>query len=138
MNWKDLFPEGTAEDILEDTDAKWDLDWPLPIPKFSPTCVCKYRDWHARLWMFWDRTGGEVFDHRVKYRCDTSLKCARCGQVIIFGVALPEEWVEFWGPRLEVQIDYRAAKRIFQGVEERMADGRLDPTGWRLGGGPVD
>jgi hypothetical protein len=132
MQWTDLFPEASSEAIMKQVEELWDLDVPLPIPRFNPMCVCGFDEWHARLWLFWDRTGGGVLEHRVTHRCDTSLKCQRCGQVIIWGVPLPEEWIEFWGPRLDVQIDYRTARRIFATFEERVADG-LDPTGWRTG-----
>jgi hypothetical protein len=130
MEWRELFPERTREEILEQIEKLWDLDLPLPVPKFTPLCVCGATTWHARLWLFWDRTGGGVLDHRITHRCDTSLKCQECGQVIIWGVPIPQEWIDFWQWRLDVQIDFRTAQRVFDTFEERLADG-LDPTEWR-------
>jgi hypothetical protein len=130
MDWREIFPEATTEDIMEEVEKWWDLDIPLPIPKFSPLCVCGGLTWHGRLWLFWDRTGGGALEHRIAHRCDMSMKCQRCGQVVIWGVPLPRNWVNFWGPRLDVQIDFRVAKRIYETWELKKEEG-LDSTGWR-------
>jgi hypothetical protein len=82
------------------------------------------------LWLFWDRTGGGVLEHRITHRADTSLKCADCGEVRIWGVPIPQEWIDFWQMRLDVQIDFRTAKRIYETFEQRLEEG-LDPTEWR-------
>ncbi len=131
MEWKTLFPEATAEQIVDQIDTKWDLDLPLPVPKFDPLCVCGSTAWHARMWLFWDRTADGVVSHRVGHRCDMSLKCNSCGQVVIWGVPLPDEWIKFWGPRLDTQIDFRTAKRIYATFEDQIEKGALDPTEWR-------
>jgi hypothetical protein len=131
MEWKDLFPDASADDILSEVEKNWDLDLPLPVPRFEPLCVCGNSEWHARLWLFWDRTAGGTVHHRIGHRCDMSLKCASCGQVVIWGLPLPDEWIEFWGPRLDVQIDFRTAQRIYATFQDQIDKGVLDPTGWR-------
>jgi hypothetical protein len=56
------------------------------------------------------------------------MKCQYCGQVVIFGIPLPDEWVEYWKPRLDVQIDFKSGKHIFEEMERRSD---IDPYGWR-------
>lgn len=126
MNWRWLFPKATSEEIISEVEKYWDLDSPLPLPRFEPLCVCGNRVWHARLWVFWDR--GD--DHRVKHRCDVSLKCVNCAQVAIWGVPLPVEYVEWWGQRFDTQIDFKTAREIFLKVEME----HIDPAEWREGG----
>ena len=128
MEWRDLYPEVESDDIIKRIEENWDLDGPLPLPKFVPLCICGKQDWHARLWLFWDRSSGGALDNRIMYRCDMSIKCQHCGQVIIFGIPLPLEWIDYWQPRLDVQIDFRAAKKIFLTMEER---DDIERSGWR-------
>lgn len=128
MEWQDLYPETSTDEILERVDANWNLDSPLPLPRFLPVCVCSQMDWHARLWLFWDRTAGGQLTHRITHRCDMSIKCQHCGQVVIFGIPLPDEWIEYWKPRLDVQIDFVTGKRIFKEMEGRKD---IDPYAWR-------
>ncbi len=128
MEWTDLYPDSTTEEIMERVNENWDLDGPLPLPKFTPLCVCGNTDWHARLWLFWDRTAGGQLTHRITHRCDMSVKCQHCGQVVIFGIPLPDEWLEYWKPRLDVQIDFMSGKAIFEEMERRSD---IDPHGWR-------
>lgn len=128
MEWRDLYPEDDHDRILEIVEENWNLNSPLPLPTFTPICVCGEKDWHARLWLFWDRTAGGQLTHRITHRCDMSIKCQHCGQVVIFGIPLPDEWVEYWQPRLDVQIDFQTGKRIFEAMEQRSD---IDPDGWR-------
>lgn len=128
MEWRDLYPDIESDEIMALVEENWNLDTPLPVPKFSSLCVCGKSAWHARLWMFWDRSSGGALTNRIQHRCDMSIKCQHCGQVVIFGVPLPIEWIDYWQPRLDVQIDFRAAKKIFLTMEER---DDIDPAGWR-------
>lgn len=128
MEWRELYPEDDHARILEIVQENWNLDSPLPLPTFTPVCVCGQKNWHARLWLFWDRTAGGQLTHRITHRCDMSIKCQHCGQVVIFGIPLPDEWVEYWKPRLDVQIDFQTGKRIFEAMEKRSD---IDPYGWR-------
>ncbi len=128
MEWRDLYPDDDHDRILEIVEENWNLNSPLPLPTFTPICVCGRKEWHARLWLFWDRTAGGQLTHRIAHRCDMSIKCQHCGQVVIFGIPLPDEWVEYWQPRLDVQIDFQTGKRIFETMEMRTD---IDPDGWR-------
>ncbi len=79
----------TADEILARAGEAWDLTAPLPLPLVTFTCLCGHDEWQARQWSFTERRTSP--DHRLRYRCNVSMKCRRCGLVQTWGVVVPEE-----------------------------------------------
>lgn len=85
-----LFPDAHTDGLVDRIEGHWDLDWPLPVPRFDPGCgYCGYamvlKDWKFHL-----RSTGS----KSPWRCDVRLKCLGCGCVPIYGVAVPGAYYE--------------------------------------------
>jgi hypothetical protein len=124
-DWRTLYHDVSADEIMETVNQYWDFSYPLPLPRFTLACLCGSNRWQARLWLFWDRTDGGTQEHRVKWRCDTSLKCTFCGRVEIFGVPLTEDWVEYWGPQADIEINHRLGRKVLEETDRRVESGEV-------------
>lgn len=80
----------SSRQILERANRSWDLSTPFPLPRKLPQCFCGNPDprFVPRYWLFHDYHSDEK--HRIRRRCDVSLKCAHCGLVLLFGVVIPD------------------------------------------------
>lgn len=107
-----LFPPGDREEIWARINLAWDFTGPLPVPRFAPTCPsCGAVEMHARLWRFHERNPAEA--GRFAHRASISLKCATCGLIHTYGLALPENvfYTLTQGAR-ERTVHWREAQRI--------------------------
>lgn len=109
-----LFPGHWSEGRAERTEGMWDLSYPLPVPRFRPTCpICDsfplmVKDWkfHTRV-----RTGSSS-----PWRCDVRMKCPGCSYVGAFGLAVGEDYYQpasaIHTPRLGRSYSWREGRRL--------------------------
>lgn len=115
MDRRELFPDAHAIGVEERVAKFWELGWPLPVPKWQPSCagctgLMVLKDWkfHNRA-----RTGSTA-----PWRCDARLKCIECSVVTTHGVLVPKamtpiregEWITWREGR-----DILARARFFEG-----------------------
>jgi len=109
---------GDREKIWARVQKNWDFSSIIIKPKMRLTCMCGGSDWHPRYWLFHDyemQLGGKQ-SHRFRYRCDISMKCAKCSFVGVWGVIVPEDWWE----RYEIyprKITWQEASRMLKSWE---------------------
>lgn len=80
----------------------WKWDKTLPYWEPDPGCAdprcawCGKANWLIRWWHFFDRARNDPLNqpHLAPYRCDVSIKCLVCGQVLSFGLIVPVAWWE--------------------------------------------
>lgn len=98
MTREQLFPDAHTDGIDERVEAHWDLDWPLPVPRFPRVCPCAIGGSYppaetlvVKDWKLHQRTDSGTTH---PWRCDVRLKCVRCSLVQIYGVRIPRAYYE--------------------------------------------
>lgn len=124
-DWLDVEAERETlrAEVLEKSQRFWSFDGPLPVPAGRFVCGCGNETWVARFWSFFDY--GKIHDpnrHKFRYRCDVSCKCDVCGQVVTWGVVVPEDHWERWDIRAG-RIDASTGKRMLEVAKERVGNG---------------
>jgi len=88
----------TADEIHERLATRWDFSGPRPMPRPGAfTCICGSTEWHPRFWRMWSYDEAETVEeppHRIADRCDVTMKCAWCGQIVDWGVPITREYYE--------------------------------------------
>lgn len=106
------FPALSAEDVLANVEARWDLTGPLPVPRgeWLACPVCRAGQPQPRHWNF-HRHGTTH-----PWRCDVSWKCISCSAVWIHGVAVPQSMYVAAVPHNRAQriIQWREARQILE------------------------
>lgn len=82
MSRRELFPDAHRAGLDDRVAEAWDLDWPLPVPRFDPVCANCHERLVLKGWKFHVRNTGS----KSPYRCDVRLKCIGCSVVPIYGV----------------------------------------------------
>lgn len=115
MDYASLFPDAYAEGAAERSATFWDTSWPLPVPRWEPSCVLCGERLILKDWRWHKRETGS----RSPWRCDVRLKCVGCGWVPQCGVLVTE-------------VEWRAAERarlVGRWVSWREGKGLLDDAG---------
>lgn len=110
-----LFPDAWQVGLTPRAHDKWDLTFPLPVPRFRPMCqACgefflMIKDWkfHMRV-----RTGSDA-----PWRCDVRMKCPGCAFVVSFGVVVPGYYQQvspLYTPRLGRYVPWREGKQLLE------------------------
>ena len=109
-----MFPDLTADQVLDATRTRWDLTGPVPTPKpgwlACPVCSCDVVQ--PRWWRFHQRTGSPT----VPWRCDVSFKCTSCAHVWVHGLVLD---ADAWARRADARttgrhITWRRARQLLE------------------------
>ena len=92
-----LFPDLQPDEVHALVREAWDVDGPLPVPRFDVLCLCSgvlsRREVLVRHWRFHHRGGGSIGE-----RCDMSFKCTLCSHVWVYGIVVPSEMHGRWRP----------------------------------------
>lgn len=111
---RSLFPDAWQTGRAARAVDKWDLTFPLPVPRFRPVCqACAEFPLMIKDWKFHmrDRTGSET-----PWRCDVRMKCPACAYVVSFGVVVTEDYYQqvssLFTPRLGRYVSWREGKRV--------------------------
>lgn len=98
IDW--LFPNLSADDVLERVNDWWDLTGPLPWPKSRLECpFCAHLNVHAREWRIGARRASDGRPGRVGYRCDLMVKCTVCSAVWAYGIPITRKDANRYGVR---------------------------------------
>jgi len=88
------FPAATdgGGDLLARTAIFWNLDGPLPYPRFVFDCPICGGAMRLRYWKF--HAYRLNANKKYPYRCDVAFKCIECAFCPTFGIAVPQEMYE--------------------------------------------